>query len=257
MKFISAQCENFEMTISFMNPTCPGYSDGSITVSQTGANGSVDGEITNSTGQIVLNAGIGTCPNPLLAGWYYIYLVDDMGCELYDSVYLADPDELEVILDVTLPSSLSACDGIAEVDTVLFYGGDFVNLSYFWFPGGPSGTGQIVKSDLCYGDYSLIVNNDVGCSTTLDFTVGNLALEAGDSAGKFTIFPNPSTSEVFFYGVTLVNSEAIIYSSDGKEILRTTTTDQNWIDISTLSKGNYILMIISENSVHSAQFIKG
>lgn len=187
---IFSQCENFEMTFTTWNPTCPGYSDGSITVNQTGGTGMVSGEITNSAGQLVLTGGLGTTPNILSAGWYYIYLIDESGCELFDSVYIADPDEMEIILNITLPSSVTACDGIAEVDTVLFHNGNYNDLGFFW-SGGPGGIGQTIKSDLCYGDYTITVNNDVGCGTTLQFTVGNLSTKESVDIENLSFYPNP------------------------------------------------------------------
>lgn len=182
-----AQCENFEMTISSDNPTCPGFSDGSISVTVSGANGQVNGEISTSSGAVI-PALISS--NDLPAGWYYIYVYDDLGCELSDSVYLEDPDEMEVILNLTLPTSISSCDGIAEIDTVLHHIGNFEDLS-FWWSGGPGGLNQTIKSDLCYGNYSVTVNNQVGCGVTKEFTVGNLAIDNSENKNAVKAFPNP------------------------------------------------------------------
>jgi len=70
------------------------------------------------------------------------------------------------------------------------------------------------------------------------------------------IFPNPVQNEINFTGVKIENAEVIIYSLDGKEILRKKNVDEQKIDVSGLSKGNYVLKIISESDVYSAQFFK-
>ncbi len=251
-----AQCENFEMTITSSNPLCPGYSDGSITVSQTGGNGAVDGSITDSDGVIQMNTGIGTCPNPLIAGWYFIYLIDELGCELYDSVYLEDPDEMDVILNITLPSSVSACDGIAEIDTVLHHIGTFDELT-FWWSGGPGGLYQTIKSDICFGNYSVTVNNQVGCGVTKEFTVGNLSAEENTIPLSFEIYPNPTTYIIQIKSEFQIE-EIIILDLSGKIVFQSTdeTITNQSINVEHLSDGLYQLVLQGGDFFHSETFIK-
>lgn len=250
------QCDSFEMIVTSTNPLCPGYCDGSISVNVSGGNGTINGQITNSWGAIILAGAMGTSPNNVCAGWYYIYVTDDLGCELNDSVYLESPTEMEAILNITLPTSTTACDGIVEVDTVLHHIGSYSNLSFYWNPGGPDGVGQTTLNSVCYGDYSLTVNNEVGCGMTMEFSIGNLSSGYLGTDTKIEFYPNPVQNEINFSGVEIENAEIQIYSLDGKEILRKKIADENKIDVSELSSGSYILKVITEAGVHTVQILK-
>lgn len=70
------------------------------------------------------------------------------------------------------------------------------------------------------------------------------------------LYPNPVQSEINFSFGEIENSEIFIYSLDGKEILYQTISDENSIDVSELSTGNYFIKVISESSVFSGQFVK-
>ena len=251
-----SQCDNFEMTVTSTNPICPGYCDGSISVNVSGANGSIKGQITNSSGAIILAGAMGTSPNNVCAGWYYVYVTDDLGCELYDSVYLESPAEMEAILNITLPTSTTACDGIVEVDTVLHHIGSYSNLAFYWNPGGPDGVGQTTLNGACYGNYSLTVNNEVGCGMTMEFSIGNLSSGNLETVTKLEFYPYPFQSELNFTSNESEILELIIYSLDGKEILLKKIVDENKIDVSELATGNYILKVITESGVYSVQIFK-
>lgn len=71
-----------------------------------------------------------------------------------------------------------------------------------------------------------------------------------------TVFPNPSQAEIYIAGLQLLNAEIIIYSIDGKEVMRQKIQDQPKIDVSSLQTGSYILKILVDDSVYSAKFIK-
>jgi len=252
--FSFSQCDDFQINITVYHPTCPNYADGSISVGVIGANGVIGGQITNSSGIIMLNpTSTGTTPNILSSGWYYIFIYDESGCEIYDSVYLANPDEMEVIMNITLPSSSSACDGIAEVDTVLFYNGSFMNLGFYWAPGGPGGIGQIVKSDLCYGNYSVTVNNELGCGVTRHFSVGNLNInENPDTLIIFSVYPNPARNQFWVdcSNLPLAQNETIllrIYDLSGREVYGININSSiHEIDASLWKQGSYLLVLTSE-----------
>jgi len=51
-------------------------------------------------------------------------------------------------------------------------------------------------------------------------------------------------------------SELIIFSFDGKEILRKKIVDENKIDVSELAAGNYILKVITESGGYLVQILK-
>ncbi|MBK7128263.1 MAG: T9SS type A sorting domain-containing protein [Crocinitomicaceae bacterium] len=70
------------------------------------------------------------------------------------------------------------------------------------------------------------------------------------------VYPNPVQNEINFSFGQIENAEIFIYSLDGKEILHQTILDENSIDVSGLSSGNYFIKVICERGVFSAQFVK-
>lgn len=251
-----AQCENFEMTVTTTNPLCYNYSDGDIDVFPSGGTGQVWGQISNEDGSITLDEDLtGTAPNQLPAGWYYIYVYDELGCELFDTVYLEDPDEMEIIMHISLPGAVSACDGIATIDTVLHHTGSYESLT-FWWSGGPGGLNQTVKSDLCYGEYSIVVNNAIGCGVMQEFTVGNLAV-AEEVSSLVQLFPNPAQQLI-----TLQTPQPVraIFVTDltGKRVMQLTGNHANTevLEVGHLPNGIYELVLVFENSVERINFVK-
>ena len=88
------------------------------------------------------------------------------------------------------------------------------------------------------------------------FKKGYLEIKEPKEKDHITVFPNPVQNEINLSGIEIVNSEAIIYSLDGKEILRKKIVDENKIDVSELATGNYILKVITESGVYSFQIFK-
>ena len=165
-----SQCDH---TIIANNPTCFGFSDGSVTVVPTGGSGSYTITIENESGDIV-NVGGSSAANSLTAGWYYTTVDDGAGCIDEDSVELINPGIMETVMVITDPSYPGACDGVAECDTVLNHQGAYEMISYIWSSGPPGGLGVTEKTSLCAGYYTLDITDEFGCATTAEFSLGSL-----------------------------------------------------------------------------------
>lgn len=253
-----AQCDSFEVTLFTASPTCPGYCDGALDGYFSGFTGGVNTIVTNAAGSIVINPwATGTCPNCLCPGWYFLEAIDSAGCTLSDSVYIADIDEMEILLNITLPSDIDSCDGQIEIDTVLNYSGDLSNLSYYWNPGGPDGIGAMSISNVCYGDYMLTVNNELGCGSTLNFSVGNLALEIEEDV-FLSVYPVPSKDVVYVTSDRIIEQFAVFNISG--ELLFSNEVDTAVqpleIDLSMLEKGVYLLHLKAEQQIIQKQIVK-
>lgn len=256
ISFISnAQCENFNLSLTPMNPTCYNFCDGTVSTNVTGYNGMVNGEISDSAGNTSFLPGFqGTTPNILCAGWYFVEVEDDSGCYAIDSVQLFNPDQIQPQLSVTNPTTVSSCDGIAEVDTVLGFQGNYSNLSFFWNPGGPNGMGETIKTDLCYDNYSLTINDELGCSVVIEFSLGSASITSSNSE-NLRIYPNPVKDFIYFEKEDIKFDEMRIYRIDG-QFVKTFNIEDNAVDISMLSEGQYVVELISVNKVYSSRIIK-
>ncbi|MBK7130290.1 MAG: choice-of-anchor L domain-containing protein [Crocinitomicaceae bacterium] len=166
--------EPAELTLDFIfnDPSCYGFNDGSVTASTSGGNGSNVFTMTNSAGT-QLNVSNSNTINQLVEGWYYTTIVDSEGCNVEDSVFIDDPGEILIDLDIDQPLCYGVESGFAEVDTVYNYTGSYGNVAYFWNP-NPSGTqgiGATFSNHMGPGTYSLTINDENGCSNVFDFVI--------------------------------------------------------------------------------------
>ncbi|MFT4600897.1 MAG: gliding motility-associated-like protein [Arenicella sp.] len=161
-----------DMAINFNTPTCYLFTDGSIVVNTTGGSGTEVFTITDSLGN-TLNTGNSNAANNLGEGWYYLNVDAGSGCAQIDSVFIDDPDEMTIDLELTNPACYGIPTGTAEVGFVYNAGGDLNNISYFWSPnpGGQSGVGADSTGSMNEGPYTVTVNDDNGCSEVFDFFV--------------------------------------------------------------------------------------
>ena len=168
-----AQC-SFTMNVTFNNPTCHGFSDGSITIIATGGTGNLTFEVTDSVGNI-LNVGGVNAANNLSGGWYYISVTDQTPCTEIDSVFLVDPPEMDVLWTIANLWCYGDSTGGVLIDSVYNAQGSYSQVAYFWNPSGTGGQGigANAQSGLIAGSYTVTINDDFGCSITKDFTISS------------------------------------------------------------------------------------
>lgn len=164
--------DSLPFEIIFNNPTCHGFSDGSITINLDDVADDITFEIRDELDSL-LNEDNSNTANTLSGGWYYLSVTSESGCFGMDSIFLTDPLPLEI--DLTLSDVLCYGDssGWARVDEVLNFQGDYDAISYFWAPNpfGDEGIGADSAWALSAGEYSLTVNDENGCSESVTFTI--------------------------------------------------------------------------------------
>jgi len=134
--------------------SCHGKTDGKIVVTPTG--GSAPYAFSWNTG------GADSIVSNLSAGTYKITVTDHAGCPAYANIVVAEPDSLELGLQV-----FAAECGRANGSAVAFVQGGTTPYSYSWdsIPGGFSLTG------LYADDYNFMVQDKNGCAINQPFTV--------------------------------------------------------------------------------------
>lgn len=160
------------MAVNFNTPTCYLFTDGSIVINTTGGSGTEIFTITDTLGN-QLNTGNSNAANNLGEGWYYLNVDAGSGCAQIDSVFIDDPNEMTIDLEVTNPACYDVPTGIAEVGFVYNATGDPNNISYFWSPnpGGQAGLGADSTGSMAEGPYTVTVNDENGCSEVFDFFI--------------------------------------------------------------------------------------
>jgi hypothetical protein len=138
---------------TFAAPSCPGYSDGYITVHGTHGTGPYIYSWNSSPGQTSATAGA------LTAGTYTVTVIDVKGCWDTVSVTLNDPPLLEIndTVQITEPTCYNGSDGTATVTVI---SGD--NPTFVWSTGDTTAT----VTGLSAGSYTVTVYADNWCSST-------------------------------------------------------------------------------------------
>ena len=143
---------------SLSSPTCFGDNDGALFISSTGAQGAddyyfgVDDEIASNFGYF----------NNLLAGDYYVEVVDGVGC--VSSATVTVPATESVTLTATLTDAISCfglSDAAIEVSNAM---GGTGSLEFYLLGSPETASSNTVFSDLGPGAYSVVAIDENGCS---------------------------------------------------------------------------------------------
>ncbi|MBR9915478.1 MAG: T9SS type A sorting domain-containing protein [Algicola sp.] len=93
-------------------------------------------------------------------------------------------------------------------------------------------------------------------NTSLEIVEGSTLSLENSFVNDLVIYPNPTKDELNISSTTgLDNAVYTVFDINGKRVMNAKLT-QNTIDVSELQTGNYILRIVSGNSIKSQKFIK-
>ena len=95
------------------------------------------------------------------------------------------------------------------------------------------------------GDYTFVGQTAEGCDSTVVLHLVIVPAQGidGVDATPITLYPNPTASVVTLEGVPC-GTEVILYSAEGRELLRQTVlADRQPIDVSLLPAGSYLLSV--------------
>ncbi|MDG1475705.1 MAG: gliding motility-associated C-terminal domain-containing protein [Vicingaceae bacterium] len=192
--------------------TCPGFDDGTATANPTGGTGNPAIDFTYNWSPVPACYLGGTNTqsiNSLCAGEYVVTITDSAGCTIMDTVNIAEPPALNLVMNSTDETCFNACDAGAGVTATGGTGSPAIDFTYLWtsIPGGQVTTGQGTDSifNLCAGTYTVIVTDSVGCTannnvviTPLTTINGNLISSSltcnGICNGTATVSPTGGTA---------------------------------------------------------------
>ncbi|MDB4656023.1 T9SS type A sorting domain-containing protein, partial [Flavobacteriales bacterium] len=179
-------------------------------------------------------------------GQYVVTVFNQFGCEAVSSTFTVNE------YTVTQPA-ITENGGQLEANAT--------GTSYQWFLNGEpisGGSSQITVQGS--GSYSVEVTDNNGCiseSDPYDVTLVGIVDRNGED---FRFWPNPA-NEILNLELPTEHDVQLfeIFASDGRLVLRTNavgTSGVKSIDVSDLSKGTYILRMISRTSVEQFRFVK-
>lgn len=211
--------------------------------------GAIDLTVTGAAGPYTYawdNAETTEDISNLTAGNYEVTITDQStGCELIETYTITNQVTIFNGSGVVDDATCATCaDGAIDVTL-----SGFSSYTYVW------NTGALTQ-DLVFlnpGTYTLVATSDIGCDTTMVFTVLNTAALEEINALNISIAlqPNPASSQ-FFVNYALANGqngEIEITDALGKLIRVIDVEGQNEIlvDASELASGTYFVTLRSRN----------
>jgi gliding motility-associated-like protein len=166
LTFADPSC-NLTLTITGTDPSCNGSLDGSIDLTVSGVNGNATFEWSNPALNGIQN------PTGLPGGAYSVVVTDDAGCSATDAVVLVNPAALVLVCAQQNP--VSTVGGNNGTATIQISGGT-AGYTVAW-SGAASGSqnqataGTATISGLIAGDYTVLVTDANGCTSTCTFTI--------------------------------------------------------------------------------------
>lgn len=153
-------------SFTIVEPTCNGFNNGSIQALVSG--GTAPYSYNWNTG------GTGTSISGLASGNYSIIITDLNGCSMSQSVFIAQPAPLAILIS----QDTAICPGSPITLAVQVSGGTGA-YSYNWMPQTGSGS-QLVVSPLVQTTYTCNASDANGCAIGASATVSMIALDPAD-----------------------------------------------------------------------------
>lgn len=155
------------VNITTSEPLCYGQSNGSIYLNVTGGTSPYTFTVEDTAGT-QLNNNNSNAAELIPVGWYYYWVVDDVGNTVYDSVYLDGPDSVWVeYVSSVIPTCGNQSDGEITLVTVNGTQGPWTAI---WQPSGQTG---VTATGLSSGWHNVTIVDSVGCIGAKDVYLSN------------------------------------------------------------------------------------
>lgn len=208
-------------------------------------------------------------------GEYKIEVQDQIGCVLIDTIQVDSINPVASFninsadLDGTLTGAAPVNVEFQNTSTGCAWIGDPLNDDPIYWKLGNSATYQIsydvympvtaTFNSESVQEICLAISNPNGC---LDTACTQITIQgfAGVSSAKFAddfkIYPSPAENVIYLNDLLSDDIEVIIYTANGRQVLRKNLQQEHIIDVSSLQAGFYVLLVFEEERVFSTNFIK-
>lgn len=179
---------SYTVTVSSVNVSCFGGSNGSATSTVTGTSGPYTYSWSPS-------GGTGASASGLTAGNYSLTVTDAAGCTDVEQLSITAPPKLNVFT----ASNDITCNGLANGSATITASGGTSPFVYSWYPsGGPGST----ASSLGAGNYSVFVHDAKNCIKQANFTITDPPAITASASVSNALCGSPGSATVTASGGT-------------------------------------------------------
>jgi hypothetical protein len=225
------------------NVSCNGGANGSATVSVTGGTGTY-------TYSWAPSGGTGASATGLTAGTYTVTVKDANLCQTTQSFTITQP----LLLSATISKTDVLCNGQANGTVAVVASGGTPGYTYLWSPSG--GTGS-TATGMSIGNYSCLITDANGCTTTQNITInqpsvltattaqqnatciapGQASVTPAGGAGGYTYIWSPSgVTTQLATGLAAGNQTCLITDANGCTLTKNFTITTTNTLVATTSK---------------------
>lgn len=177
-------------------------------------------------------------PSALEEGDYFINSFDNNGCIVSNFISITAPEPL-LIVNSTITDAEDGANGSIELEV----SGGIEPYNFTW----SNNTTENPVINIGQGQYECVVTDANGCETTFEASIIDLAVQEVENSIR--IFPNPTSG---FVQLDQITNGATVRIVDGLgKIIWANTVNNSRIDLdlSSHTKGTYIIEVISKKSV--------
>ena len=282
----------YEESVALNNPPQIEISSIIVTNSECGndPNGTAEVIATGGTGSLGY-ALMGDDPEPdnvitdLGGGNFTAVVTDSVGCTVNEDFTILAPDPISIeFVSSTDPVWCETAGNylLDSLGTIVLTdptgGSGTLNVNWTSVPAGyvPTPSATSVELINCItGDYTVTITDALGCSTTLDVTLGQITsthpdcvttpttVEELDGELSFSLYPNPSNGifNINFEGlsgnrVTYQIVDALGRQIVSKDLSNRTGSFSEEINISNEANGFYYLQVVSGDDFRTVKIVK-
>ncbi|MFM9057347.1 MAG: gliding motility-associated C-terminal domain-containing protein [Bacteroidota bacterium] len=218
---ISIELTGIVLIPTLTQPTCPGASNGSISLNLLGG----APPYTFTWNQAGLNSG---SVSSLPAGSYTCTITDQLGCDFFFDTALTAPPAIQA----QTSSTLTQCQAATGTASVLPSGGT-PGYTYLWNTGASSAQ----ASNLASGNYTVTVTDQNGCTAAFNQAV---------SAATAPVISNTQTIPVSCFGGSDGSAQIQVNASSAYGV--SWSSGGAGVTASGLSAGNYAVTVTDANN---------
>ncbi|WP_027420828.1 hypothetical protein [Crocinitomix catalasitica] len=238
-----AQCEDFDVEVTRVDPYCYGDSTGWIEIFGVGGTEPYTVEIRNEDGDL-MNEADAIRATDLPTGEYSFYIIDDAGCEIENLIIINSPDSLSFV-------EFGSEDGEPGGYCLLYMAasGGTPNYSYEWtLEGDPDWSfNNTTISVTQAGCYIGTVTDNYGCTLSRRTCVGWLGIEDQISEQMDLVYSmSKNTVQINGDGLAYIK----LYNINGQLLVEQTLQSGMNNIIDTKLQPNMIYEVITENGMN-------